>query len=483
MTKSLLPIESPVASHRERALRMVPKGIGEYVQEGAVAWGMDVAPLLAGVLHHLCSVQGHRHRLREKHVSHSCPFNLIVCADRPSQDRWFEYIGEPWMGVVRHNMRQHQAKGRAYLAQQNLKLEQSSLLPTGMLGSPVPDQLQRQMFEVANQLRPCLVERRSGAAAAMTALEHSRDRCVLLTNGGVDPVEDLLSSGRKACVDLSSLLSLSWSDLGLPGRSPVPSRGIVHLFWRTHAAALRQLVMANRGPWAVHPPPILLVRQMTCPFLIELAMESHQKAWEQLLQNSLIERLALSDVRSWSLSPAGAQFLVDFRKAARGWQDFAGHRTSPDFFPSLALRMALLLAGMDLNGSCPDESCTIPDSAVERACHLASWMASEHLDCLRWLKVPTAGDVDDILHSVSIDTIDMEALKLAIAEKLQSTGPMSPRDLTRSFHSLRKKVRDMALAGLVKEGKIKELPDGRFAIVPSASKFSSFADNVSVSGG
>lgn len=477
MTRNILPLERPITEHRECALRQVPSVVSDYVQLAASRWGLGVAPLLAAALHHLCSIQAHRHRLREMHIGHSCPFNLIVCTQRPSQDRWFEYMGEAWMGVVRHNMRQHQAKGRERLEAEYRKLEQMRLLPVGMVGSPVPDQLDRQLFEVANQYKPCLVERRSGAAAALKALENSNDLCVLLTNGGMDPVEELLNSGRKPCLDLASLLNLSWSDIGLPGKSPVPTRGIVHLFWSTHASALRRLLLGLRSPWACNPPPVLLVRQHDPACLNELPVEDKTKAWDELLLKGLIQRLVLTEARAWSLSPEASQMMVGFRKQSlQDWNGAVDPLALPDFFPSLALRMAMLLSALELNTESLNDASLVSVSVMERACCLAQWMASEHRDCLRWLKNPHAGDVDDLLDDRGIDTIDLETLKQAIHEKLRVNGPLSPRDLSRSFHRLPRKARDLALAQLLKDGVIEELPDGRLRNALTAA-------NVSVSGG
>ena len=477
-----LPISSPPSEHRASALLQVPPVVREYVQCTSAAWGVGVETLLAGALHHLGAVQAHRNRWRNAHVGHSCPFNLVVCNQRPVREGWYEYMGEHWMGVVRQNMREHQAKGRVRLEGEMRKLKESSRLPVGIIGSPMPAQLDRDLFEVSNQLKPCLIERRAGAPAAMKALENSKDLCVLLTNGGVDPIEEIMNSGRRACLDLSALLCLSWDDLGLLGKSPVPTRGIVHLFWNTHAGALRRLMISPGSPWASNLPPVLLVKQDSPAFLCDLPESDKQAAWNQLLQRSILERLMLDRMRTWSMSVESARILMDFRRQVEKWRELTGPWTSLGFIPALAVRMALLLSGLESSGQPIGLSPVLAAPEMERACHLATWMANEHLHCLRWLRNSSGDDVDGGVQCRDIDPIDMDVLQQAITEKLQTNGPMSPRELTRSFHSLRKRCRDAAIKGLVDKRIIEGLPNGRLktASLVSSSQYS--ADIVSVSG-
>lgn len=98
---------------------------------------------------------------------------------------------------------------------------------------------------------------------------------------------------------------------------------------------------------------------------------------------------------------------------------------------------------------------------MQRACVLSRWLAHEHYECLAWLSRPQAVEVPPWEKTADIDFIDVEQTKKQIVERLVEKGPLSPRDLTRSFHKLSRKVRDAAVAALIAEGSAMELPDGR----------------------
>jgi hypothetical protein len=137
-----------------------------------------------------------------------------------------------------------------------------------------------------------------------------------------------------------------------------------------------------------------------------------------------------------------------------------------DWMPDLVVRLALLLAVADrLTGAQPMAN-IIGIDEMSRAILLGWWFVQEHYDALQWvLGTSPDSSVDDEPDTFgSTDGTDRIALEGMILERLSREGPLTRRELTRSFHKLPSRERDEVLRKLVREGKVGEMADLRIAL-------------------
>lgn len=131
-----------------------------------------------------------------------------------------------------------------------------------------------------------------------------------------------------------------------------------------------------------------------------------------------------------------------------------------EWLPELMMRLALLLSVLQrTTPSLGSGKAMVEAGAVEQACTLTWWLAHEHLECLKALRRPQA--VEDPTEECTlggIDSIDEEALNAAILTKLREGGPMSPRELMRSFHKMTRATREKAVSRLLRAGSITKTP-------------------------
>ena len=439
---------------------VVPGVLQVITLEAARRWEMRPEPILATLLHVLAGLAGTRHRLRRAHLGFSCPFSLVVCGDARSRQNWIEFLAEPWLGPIRQRIRMHQAFGAAHFIQELKDLDQTSALAYGSV-------LDRHKIAVRARmnLAPCALERSPLPGDLLDALKHSYFRTVVSVNGGVDPMFELHAQGKKSTTELCRILEMAWRDMDLPSKGPVPRRGTVHLLWRTEAHAARQLIWNAGGPWNALCPPVLVMREGQPPsYLAPLDAEPYA-GWIGLCEKLAQSVESLRDSVVWSLSPeadaVAAAFCREIGSASAELAPMNFHHFS--WLHELVIRLGMLLTVLDTLDQTPlNDDSVIGAEQMERACVLGRWLAREHMDCLKWLRhsMPLDAHSDDL---DGIDNIDIDQLKTAILERLASKGPISRRELSRSFHEMPARARDCAILGLKKVGLVVEMADGRIS--------------------
>ena len=443
-----------------RAGSVVPDVLQVMTLEAAGRWEMRPEPVLATLIHVLAGLVGTRHRLRRAHLGFSCPFSLAVCGEAPSRQNWIEFLAEPWLGPIRQRIRMHQAFGSSHFIQELKDLEQTSALAYGSV-------LDRHKLAVRARmnLAPCALERSPLPGALLDALKHSCFRTVVSVNGGVDPMVELHSQGKKSITELCRILEMAWRDMDLPSKGPVPRRGTVHLLWRTDAQAARRIIWSAGSPWNSLCPPVLLMREGPPPsYLAPLSAEAYS-SWMGLCEKLAQSVESLQDSVVWSFLPeadaVAAAFCREIGAVPPELAPLNIHHFS--WLHELVIRLGMLLTILDTLGqTTPTFEFVIGAEKMEHASVLARWLAREHLDCLKWLqnRAPDDRHSDDL---DGIDNIDIDQLKAAILERLASKGPLSRRELSRSFHEMPARARDCAISGLKKAGLVVEMADGRIS--------------------
>jgi hypothetical protein len=455
--------QCPIEQRREEAFAQLPPYVTEFVRNAASAWGLEPALVLAGAVHHVAAALGTSFRLRQGNVGYSCPFNLLIVSAVDSRADWYEYMGEPWLEQVRKNVRLHQVYGQQNLLAELKKLI-SPTLPTDSAALLHPQEREVLVRQKLAVLRPCVMSRDVKAHAVVQAVEQCFDRCLLMLPGGVDPVFDLLDAGRRETAELVRILGMSWQDQDLPTKGAVPFRGMVHLGWRSAARHVRRLVLDRQRVWAQCPPPVLFILQGTTPGYLPLDDSESFNAWSALLSESFSRRVASGDGKVWTLSSESDALLRGLHREIADMPTAGLHPGWFNWLPGLAVRLALLLSGLDHQTPAARQPPLLQADTMRRACILARWLAQEHCMCLESLRQLPAVELADREETVDIDFIDMAEIKQQIVAKLTERGSLSPRDLTRSFHKLPQGVRDAAVTGLLKAKQVELLADGQLAV-------------------
>ena len=136
------------------------------------------------------------------------------------------------------------------------------------------------------------------------------------------------------------------------------------------------------------------------------------------------------------------------------------------WLPELVLRLYILVvvsSSMDKYTSAGSNSAQ-PDlkrNAILQAVRLTRWLCQEHYRVVRaHLEM---GDTDS--RELAPDSTDKVELAENILAKLRGTGPLSPRELQRSFHHLSARDRDQVIAGLKMAGRVIENGIGQLEAV------------------
>lgn len=449
------------------ALQAVPMVVQSLTRCASQTWNMKPSVILLTALHQLAAASGRHHRMRLGHLGLSCPFSVLVCAAQRSRLRFIELLGEPWLLAVRLQLRHHQAFGTKSLAQELERFQAQAAAPEARFGVGAAANINDQIRHAGTALQPNIVVPSPMPARVMQALRMSYDRTVMVVNGGIDPLDELLSAGRNQTAELCRLLEMSWQDMDLPDRGPIPRRGVIHLCWRSHMAAARRMVWGRQSPWRGAPPPVLMILQGATPAYLAPLDETTHTGWSDMLQGVYNQCRKLHEPVLWELSDDARTLWGGFHRELLG--DPTLFAPVPpgfvDWIPDLVIRLALLFSALERmeKQAAPAKTIVEKDTLI-RACTVGWWLAHEHLECLNTLRLPKSVDEPDEMDGVAgIDSIDSQRIGEAILEKLAAQGPLSPRELTRAFHQLPAETRDRVLWGLKRQGLVIAKADGRLA--------------------
>jgi hypothetical protein len=108
--------------------------------------------------------------------------------------------------------------------------------------------------------------------------------------------------------------------------------------------------------------------------------------------------------------------------------------------------------------------------SMDKACFLGWWLAREHHVCLKSLMLPVPVDSESATDQFDgIDTIDIGEVKAAILDRLGAKGPLSRRELSRSFHHLQARDRDQVIKRLENEGLLVSTASGKLVTTEKAA--------------
>jgi hypothetical protein len=443
------------------ALQAVPRPIQMLVSTASTLWKMEPAVLLLAALHQLAAATGRLHRIRHIYLGFSCPFSVVFCAEQKSRCRFLEFLGEPWLQHVRINLREHQALGA-----QGIRDEMEERIRRFKEAPRTPG-FDYRKFEDERDGRkavwyPNLVTSTASPDRMMRAVNSSYDRLVMALDGSMDPFEELLGRHRSQTERLCRLLILGWEDIDLPDKGSIPTRGMVHLCWRTHKSAARRMVLDRRSPWRLMAPPVLLIRQHSAPSFLEELPADIFEMWSGMLVACHMRRHSSRNITTWKLSDDAKRLWAAFHEELLGDTSVFAPFPSEWFrwLPELTVRLALLLCVLrSFTEKEPPEIWTVDAEALERACVITRWLAHEHLETLHGLlKAESVGVCPENDTFDGIDTIDDQAVEAAIVARLRDKGPMSYRELMRSFHKMTRATLERIVSSMIRAGIITKTP-------------------------
>jgi len=215
------------------------------------------------------------------------------------------------------------------------------------------------------------------------------------------------------------------------------------------------------------------MRQGEAPDFLKELPSSIREAWKAVLVACHMRRHRRCHITTWNLSDDAKKLWADFHEEILRDVSVFAPFSLPWFrwLPELMMRLALLLSVLrPFTERDAEERRTVEADVVHRACVLTRWLAGEHLECLRSLhRSHPVNEVPESDDCASIDTIDDKALEEAILEKLLKKGPLSRRELTRSFHKMPVLDLEGALKRLIRAGLVCETKEGRLQVAPSKS--------------
>jgi hypothetical protein len=227
------------------------------------------------------------------------------------------------------------------------------------------------------------------------------------------------------------------------------------------------VLLGPDSPWRKSPPPVVLfISERTPRFLPELNAEVYS-AWSELLTSITRQFENSDDAIVWTLSPEAdvrvGEFCRDILRHTAGLEPFGVEHF--DWCHELVIRLAMLFMIWQHAAKRSDATeGVITLEAVTRACCIGYWLMHEHYNCLKWLYSTPQLEVGEGLNDV-MEPVDMDRVRLGILRRLRTKGPLTRRELSRSFHELSSRSRDVILFHLKKQGLVTESDDGKLEIV------------------
>jgi hypothetical protein len=296
----------------------------------------------------------------------------------------------------------------------------------------------------------------------MRAIVDSGDQCVVLVNGASDPMKEWshLTPGKQHKLAETLSLSRQGKPISITGKGgDIP--GVVHVLWQTYPESVTRAILARRTSAMNRSVPILLFRQSgTAKRLPDVTAKSFT-GWTKCLEDAYSYRfrsntgepkiLELDNPSRIIAEEFHSQFSAALARTPAAMQDHLR------WLPDLVLRLYILVvvsSSMDNHASAGSNS-PQPDlkrNAMLKAVRLTRWLCQEHYGLVRaHLEM---GDTDS--PGLATDSTDKVDLAENILIKLRGNGPLTPRELQRSFHHLSVRDRDQAIAGLKMAGRVIE---------------------------
>jgi len=464
---------TPESELISQIITILPAQIKELACE-APNWKVPAECLGLAALAQLGAALGNSQQVVLPGYSRPAPFNLVFVSDRPSGPaRWLELLGESWLTSAREMEARHRAKG-ARQAQVEFNRQQDEYQATSSHANR--RMMEAGLREARKACFPVTIVTTSSPAHLSAAIEKSFDRSVVSLNGGVDPCLELKNCAAKSVAELAAMLASSWRGLPFGSGTQTLQPGTLTLHWQTNRRDLRPVLFGSPKPWSQLAPPVIFLRQKGSPtWLPDLDTQAY-KGWAALLRSFFELRNTAKGVSSWKVPMEALPLLTaldrEISAAAMALPDPLGRMLM--WLPELALPLALVLTlakGVTASSSETDKSSglTIPLESVQGAIAIVRWLARRQHETLLWIAKGEPAKESVTGENDGTDKMDVEAVMEAIHGILERRGPLTKRELLRSFHKLDAGTRDKALQKLLDAGKIKENESGRLEPVAAAA--------------
>jgi hypothetical protein len=422
-------------------------------------FGLPPATIAAGGLAHMAAAAG-RSLLIDDGVAVTAPgFNFVALSDTMFGGDWLTCLGRGWTDEA---IRPLPEPG---IVQQtpDARYQQVDGVPRTGKGHPLiqqPANVQpvEQMSSVLDQV------------ILSNGLLRSPDHAVTLLQGAGDPMDEWTRLKPGMQRNLSGLLWLSWQGkLMKPGPGDPAIRGSLNCLWSSQFGAMRRAFCGSRKVVQDDPPPLLLCYVNGTARRFPRQESPELEAWKQHLKAMLTLR---------RLAQPSPEFALAFHHIAEEFsrQLWAALKCYPaqwdpwlHWLPGLLPRIFNLLV-CDRSVSQTNQQKMPPKTEVEiqrahewmihNAVTLTTWLSQKHFSAVEKLMSDSC-----LLPSTdSPDITDNSDLSEAILRRLDEQGPLSARELQRSFRRITAQERDEALQALKMQGLVIETQDGKLAL-------------------
>lgn len=416
---------------------VIPVGLDGMAAQAFDHFGLEKSEFIITGLAILASILG-RWQVADDGLGQTPPaFNLLLVSDPTAQRGWINYLVEPWA-----------------INERNLSIDAN------------PNNRPPTSHSVCKKFTCQEVD----PASLSSAVLRSPDNCVTVLSGALDPLTEWMMLSRARQEQLNSILRLSWNRIPMRFGSQASSiQGSVNLLGMTGSDSLSTFIAKS----AVNkiPPPFLFVRQRGPGKRFPSIEENEYDYWAELLrhanlmrmryQNSIIHRME-PDVKA-----EAEKFFVEFRAAL----ETVPSTSVPflEWIPEMLLRLFVLFNVCSERDPSKGGAQVGPGAAMRASVLTTRWLAQEQYSVLQGIsnmgcpgRTSSTGIPFDTADTT--DTTDIHGLEQRVLARMSGSGPMTPRELQRSFHDLSAKLRDQIIQSLKSTNKILVRSDGRLIL-------------------
>ena len=372
-------------------------------------------------------------------------FNVMIAHTGTRELPWFHLLQSR---LVQHVVAMQRAlskngvEGTHRLIAQRL----SDLDAARRSNNPPVDLIEIAITEIAQlkaRLKPEIILGLPSPAEITAATPNSFDTGLWLTSLGSDPLDDLSVLTPADRRLLATWLNTQWAGAELPQAA---QPGKLSILWSTRTTSLRHLAHWREFHSGSMPIPLLILTSLDEPIPVPEKPLPCEAGWETLIDEAFKMRCHNHE-QGYFIDPAQPLFQDFQNDIARHLEQvpevFRNHITwLPTFAPKLALLFHIL------NG---ESERKIPRETAENAVAVARWIGGKHLQSLvAALPISSNPPVTDTTAS----TDDPQAANRML-QKIRDNGPISRRNLRRTYNRPREQGFDITLDALLATGAVK----------------------------
>jgi len=386
-------------------------------------------------------------------------FNLSIFHQAPRGLSWFEVITAP---LVKSALDLQAALYRIGIEATKEEITQRGrdLLLARHSVNPNPKFLREaeaQNARLTARLKPAVITTDPSFQNLSSALAlHSFDQGVTLMGIGNDPAFHLTKLKASERQKIAELLNRSWEGLPLQcSGNRVIGAGSFSLLLATRTEPSALTGRSGFDPAFMAVPVLMLEDTTTMGGGAEKASGAieelpHEKVWKDAVEGLWDFRSCQTGV-VYSLSQEAEKRLGDFAASiGEALAALPAHfRPHVVWLPELAWRMALLLWILSFEGET-----VISEAVAADAVELTRWLGMKHLETL----LRPAGHTDGAAATDSKDPLKV------MLRKIRTKGPLTRRQLRRSFDDQRTEWFDPLLDHLLESGQVRCDEHGKLAV-------------------